>query len=182
MISIIKPREKKIIVLTGIMGSGKTTIGSRLADKLKIYFIDSDKEIEDLEKMSIAKIFDLKGESYFRKTEIQIIKEIINRDEPMVLSLGGGAFIDREVRDLVKQKAISVWLYADIETIIHRTSNKSSRPLLRGQDSRVIISNLIKQRYPIYKESDIHVSTSGDNYESIIQKIIREIDLFIISN
>lgn len=181
------PKERKIIVLTGMMGSGKTTIGSRLADKLKIYFIDSDREIEDCEKMSINKIFDLKGENYFRKIEKQTIQEIINRDEPMVLSLGGGAFIDQETRKLIKNKTISIWLKANLETILNRVSGKNNRPLLRGKDRRLVIHDLIKKRYPIYEESDIHFNINDyENYDKknedislIVDEIIKNIESFI---
>jgi shikimate kinase len=181
------PKERKIIVLTGMMGSGKTTIGLRLADKLKIYFIDSDREIEDCEKISINKIFDLKGENYFRKIEKQVIQEIINRDEPMILSLGGGAFIDKELRKLIKEKTISIWLKVSPETILSRISNKNSRPLLKGKDKRLTINNLIKQRYPIYQEADIHFDVDEysnedkktENCSLIIDKIIKKIELFI---
>ncbi len=127
---------KKIIVLTGIMGAGKTTIGSKLAEKLGFYFIDSDQEIEDVEGKSIADIFQKKGEKYFRNVEKNIVKEILNRDEQVVLSLGGGAFMDDEIRELIKARAISVWLYADLETLLYRVGAKHNRPLLQNVDKR----------------------------------------------
>ena len=95
--------DKKIIVLTGIMGAGKTTIGSKLAEKLGFYFIDSDQEIEDSAGQSIANIFKNKGEKYFRQIEKDAVKGILNRDEKIVLSLGGGAFMDDEIRNLIKK-------------------------------------------------------------------------------
>lgn len=171
--------ERKIIVLTGIMGSGKTTIGSRLAEKLGFYFIDSDHEIEDRKQKSVAEIFKLDGEANFRKMERDIVKEIINRDENVVLSLGGGAFMDKEIRDLIKNKAISIWLYADLETLLHRVSGKNIRPLLNNVDRRMTLSKLIDERYPIYKTADIHLDTSGEGQEKIINILTKKITDFM---
>jgi shikimate kinase/3-dehydroquinate synthase len=156
-------QNKKIIVLTGLMGAGKTTIGSKLAEKLGFYFIDSDQEIEDKQRQSIANIFKTKGEKYFRQIERETIREIINRDEQIVLSLGGGAFVDEEIRVLIKERAISIWLYADLDVLLHRIANKNTRPLLNNVDKRAALQDLIIKRYPIYKQSDIHIDTGKEN-------------------
>ncbi len=156
-------QDKKIIVLTGLMGVGKTTIGSRLAEKLGFYFVDSDQEIEDRQQQSIANIFKTKGEKYFRQIEREAIKGIISRDEQVVLSLGGGAFMDEEIRELVKERAISIWLYADLDVLLHRIANKNTRPLLNNVDKRVALQDLIIKRYPIYKQADIHIDTGREN-------------------
>jgi shikimate kinase len=171
----LKPADKKIIALVGMMGVGKTTIGLKLSEKLGIYFIDSDQEIEDNQQKTIAAIFDDEGEEYFRKIETKIIAEIIKRDEPMVLSLGGGSLNDPKTMELIKQKAITVWLYAEMEVILHRASNKNTRPLLNTGDKRTILANLIKQRYPIYEQSDIKVDTSKENHDIIVSDIIKHI-------
>lgn len=176
MVEDLNQKARKIIVLTGIMGSGKTTIGTKLAEKLGFYFIDSDQEIEDFTKKSITKIFDSDGEAYFRKIENKIVKEIINRDEPMVLSLGGGAFMDKELRDLIKERAISIWLHADLDVLLHRIAAKNTRPLLNNVDKRLTLNDLIKKRVPIYKQSDIHIDTSRDNHDTIIKVIVEKID------
>jgi shikimate kinase len=175
----VKPADKKIIALIGMMGTGKTTIGSKLAEKLNVYFIDSDQEIEDSEQRTIANIFDSDGEEHFRKIEREIIKDIMRRDEPMVLSLGGGSFIDPETRKLIKDNAVSIWLYADVETILHRIAGKNTRPLLSGGDRRVILSNLIKERYPIYGQSDIKVDTTKDSHDNILNSIIKQISILV---
>lgn len=167
---------KNIIVLTGMMGAGKTTIGNKLADKLGFYFIDSDQEIEDREGDSISEIFKKKGEKYFRDIEKDVVTKILSRDEQIVLSLGGGAFMNEEIRNLIKSRAISVWLYADIDTLLHRISAKSNRPLLNNVDKRATVSDLIIKRYPTYKTSDIHIDTSRENYELLIRNIIKKIN------
>lgn len=168
--------DKKIIVLTGMMGVGKTTIGSKLANKLGFYFIDSDQEIEDFAGQSIANIFADKGEKYFRQIEKEIVAKILNRDEQIVLSLGGGAFMDAEIRNLIKDRAFSIWLYADIETLLHRISTKNTRPLLHNVDKRSALSDLIIKRYPTYKQADIQIDTSKENYDSVIKNITKKIE------
>ncbi len=167
--------DKKTIVLTGIMGAGKTTIGSKLADKLGFYFIDSDQEIEDFTQQSIAEIFKTKGEKYFRQVEKETIKEILSRDEQIVLSLGGGAFMDDEIRELIKKQAISVWLYADIDSILYRISLKNTRPLLDNFNKRLTLSNLMIQRYPTYKKADIHIDTGLESYDTATKSIVKKI-------
>ena len=168
--------DKKIIVLTGIMGAGKTTIGSKLAEKLGFYFIDSDQEIEDSAGQSIANIFKNKGEKYFRQIEKDAVKGILNRDEQIVLSLGGGAFMDDEIRNLIKLRAVSVWLYADLENLLYRIASKNTRPLLHNVDKRVALSDLIIKRYPTYKQADIHIDTGKENYDLAIKSIVKKIN------
>ena len=173
-------KDKKIIVLTGLMGVGKTTIGNKLADRIGFYFIDSDQEIEDRQQQSINNIFQNKGEKYFRQIEKEVVKEIMNRDEQMVLSLGGGAFMDDEIRALIKRRAISIWLYADIEVLLHRTANKNNRPLLNNIDKRAILLDLIAKRYPIYRQADIYIETGKENNSTIlIKKLLNKITDFV---
>ncbi|MCE3255715.1 MAG: bifunctional shikimate kinase/3-dehydroquinate synthase [Rickettsiaceae bacterium] len=168
-------QDKKMIVLTGMMGAGKTVIGSKLASKLGFYFIDSDQEIEDLKQQSISDIFKDKGEKYFREIEKQVVKDVLNRGENIVLSLGGGAFMDEEIRNLIKRNAVSVWLYADLDVLLHRISAKNTRPLLNNMDKRAVLSELMIKRYPTYKEADIHIDTSHDSYEAVIKNLMKKI-------
>jgi shikimate kinase len=167
---------KKIIAIVGLMGVGKTTIGSKLSEKLKYYFIDCDQEIEDRERKSIKEIFAQNGEKYFREIEKKIIKEIIFRDEKIILSLGGGAFMDDEVRKILSEKAIVIWLYAAIDEILHRVGNKNTRPLLNQKNKRNILEELAKKRYPIYAQADFKFDTSDENHEVLIGKIIKKIN------
>jgi shikimate kinase len=182
MTNSLKPADKKIIALVGMMGVGKTTIGFKLSERLGIYFIDSDQEIEDDQQKTIADIFDGDGEEYFREVESRIIEGIIARDEPMVLSLGGGSLNDLKTRKLIKDKAISVWLNADLEVILHRAANKNTRPLLNAGDKRLVLASLIKERYPIYEKSDIKVDTSKENHDIIVSDIIKQIGVIINKN
>ena len=176
-LQIKENRERKIIAIIGLMGVGKTTIGSKLANKLGYYFIDLDQEIEDREGNSISEIFTKKGEKYFRELEKNIIKEIIFRDEKLILSLGGGAFINDEVREFLKEKAITIWLFATIDEILRRVVNKTNRPLLNSGNKRKALEDLAKKRYPIYKEADCKFDTTHENHEVLINKIISEINV-----
>ena len=169
-------KTKKIIAIIGLMGVGKTTLGGKLANKLQCYFIDSDQEIEDHEKRTISEIFAQDGEKYFREIEKKVIKEVIARDEEIILSLGGGAFIDEEIRNILKEKAIIIWLHAKIDTILHRVSGKANRPLLNQKNKREVLEELAKKRYPIYKEAHLEFDTSEENHEVIIEKIIKNIN------
>ena len=173
-------KDKKIIVLTGLMGVGKTTVGKNLAEELGFYFIDSDQEIEDQQQQSVVDIFKNKGEKYFRSIEKQIIKEIIDRDEYIVLSLGGGAFLDEEIRSLLKERAVSVWLYADIDILLRRTANKFQRPLLNNVDRRLALAELILDRYPIYKQANVHINTNLENNNVLfIKELLKKIENYI---
>lgn len=165
-------KNKKIIAILGLMGVGKTTLGSKLAEKLGYYFVDSDREIEDREQKSISEIFAQSGEKYFRDVERKIIAEIVARDEPMVLSLGGGAFIDEFTRKLLLEKTTTIWLHASIDVILHRVGNKTNRPLLNNANRRQVLEDLAAQRYPIYKLADIEIDTSGGSYDVLINKIL----------
>jgi len=169
--------QKKIIVLIGLMGAGKTSIGLKLANQLKYYFIDSDHEIEDNEHRSIADIFAQSGEKYFREIEAKTIESILNRDEYMVLSLGGGAFLNFETRKILKEKATTIWLYASIEETLRRVGLKSNRPLLEKKNKREVLEELSKIRYPIYAESDFNFDTTNLTFEQIVKKILTKINV-----
>ena len=167
---------KKIIAIIGLMGVGKTTIGAKLAKRLQLYFVDCDQEIEDAERNSIKEIFAQKGEKYFREVEKQTIKNIVLRDEAVVLSLGGGAFENRETQDILREKAVIIWLHAKIDTILHRIGNKNTRPLLNQENKREVLEKLIRERYPAYSTADLEFNTAEDSQELIINKIIQEIN------
>ncbi len=167
--------NKKIIAIVGLMGVGKTTLGAKLAGRMKYYFIDCDQEIEDREGKTIKEIFAEKGEKHFREIEKKIIKEIVLRDENIILSLGGGAFVDPETREVLKEKAITIWLFASVNDILHRIGNKNTRPLLNKKNKREVLEELIKKRYPIYAEADFKFNTSTENHEVLINKIIKKI-------
>ncbi len=168
-------KNHKIIAIVGLMGVGKSTIGKKLAADLGYYFVDSDQEIEDYSQMSINQIFADKGEQHFREIEKNIIKQIIEREENIVLSLGGGAFENKEMRDNLLQKCTTIWLKAQIDTILFRIGNKSNRPLLNNQNKREVLQNLIDKRYPNFEKADLHIDTSDISHDEIVAQIIEKI-------
>jgi len=169
--------NKHIITIVGLMGAGKSSVGTRLADYLKYYFIDSDQEIEDREHRSISDIFSQNGEKYFREIEADIIQEIIWRDEQTVLSIGGGAFMNVETRKLLKENTTVIWLYASIEETIKRIGSKNNRPLLNQKNKRKILEDLAKVRYPIYQEADYKFDTTNLTFDQLVDKIINELKI-----
>ncbi len=167
--------SKKIIALIGLMGAGKTTIGLHLSQNIGYYFIDTDQEIEDRCKMSIADIFKKHSESHFRQLESNVIAEILARNENIVLSLGGGAFINEKNRPLIQENCLTVWLYASLEETIKRVGNKNNRPLLQNINKRKTLENLIATRYPIYKKANIAIDTTSASINEVAQLIVNKI-------
>ncbi len=165
-------RSRKIIAIIGLMGVGKTTLGKKLAEKLGYYFVDSDLEIEDREKKSITQIFAAQGEKYFREVEKKVIEEIVAREEQAILSLGGGAFMNEEIREILQQKAIVIWLEAPLEVILHRLGGKTNRPLLNNKNKREVLEDLASKRYPIYALADFKVETVNGGQELSLNKIV----------
>ena len=167
-------QPKKTIVLVGLMGCGKTAIGKRLAKKLDLPFIDLDHKIEEVEKMSVKDIFAKHGEAYFRKLELETARRILNGGQ-VVLATGGGAFINDEIRTLIKEKCISIWINADLKTLLERVSGKNTRPLLENGNKEEILKDLMDKRYPIYGQADIIVPTSHGTHEIVLRRIIEAI-------
>ena len=163
------------IVLVGMMGAGKTTVGRRLASRLGRHFVDSDEEVERAANMSIAEIFAAHGEPDFRAGEARVIARLM-RDTDIVLGTGGGAFINPETRGLIKAGSISVWIKADFELLFERVSRRANRPLLKTADPRATLQALIEARYPIYAEADVTVTSqdvpqdevAGDSVDALI--------------
>lgn len=158
------------------MGVGKTTVGTKLSKKLGYYFIDSDHEIEDRERKSIPEIFAQNGEKYFRTVEEKIIEEIATRDEEIVLSIGGGAFMSEKTRNILKEKAVTIWLHAPIHELLRRVGNKNNRPLLQNQNKRLVLEELAKKRYPIYSQADLKFETINSSHEVLVNKIINKLN------
>ncbi len=150
------------IVLVGLMGAGKSCIGKRLASRMAVPFTDADAEIEQAAGLSIAEIFARYGEPAFRDGERRVMARLL-QGPPMVISAGGGAFMDPETRALIKANGVSVWLRADIDTLVARTKGRSHRPLLNSGDPRETLTELMRVRGPVYAESDITVDTGLDN-------------------
>lgn len=166
-------KKSKIICLIGFMGSGKTEVGRSLAEKLGFEFLDTDEVIEAKERITIDRIFKEKGEGYFREIEEKIITELLNTKKEAVISLGGGSILSAKVREALKEKAVTVWLWAEKETILNRTFGSKSRPLLKYER----IDELLKERMPFYKETaDIIVSTENRVVDEIANRLKEEID------
>jgi shikimate kinase len=146
------------LVLVGMMGAGKTTVGRRLAHRLGRRFIDSDEEIEKAAGMKIDDIFTTHGEADFRAGEARVIARLL-RDEGIVLGTGGGAFMNAETRTLIKQSAVSVFITADFDLLFSRVSRRNNRPLLKTANPRETLQHLIAARYPVYAEADVTVES-----------------------
>lgn len=161
----------KPVVLVGLMGAGKSTIGRRLARKLNLEFVDSDQEIENAAHCSISDIFEIQGESYFRELERKVIGRLLDRPAH-VLATGGGAFIQEETRTLIKKNAISVWLRAELDVLVERVSRRNVRPLLEKGDKRDILGRLMEERYPVYADADIAIDSSDGEHHIVVHKIV----------
>jgi shikimate kinase len=144
------------VVLVGMMGAGKTTVGRRLANRLGRQFRDSDEEIERAAQMSIPEIFEQRGEPEFRAGETRVIARVL-KEAGVVLATGGGAFVNPETRALMKAEAVTVWLKAEADILFERVSRRSNRPLLKTANPRATLEKLIEERYPIYAEADVTV-------------------------
>jgi len=163
------------IVLVGMMGAGKTTVGRRLANRLGRHFTDSDEEIEKAAGMSIEDIFRLHGETDFRAGEVKVIARLLKEDA-RVLATGGGAFMNAETRLAIRQQALSVWLKADLDTLMGRVMKKQHRPLLKSDDPRAVMERLMAVRYPVYAEADITVLTRDDKRELIADEVMAAVE------
>ena len=161
------------VALVGLMGSGKSSVGQRLATALGVGFIDADDEIKLAAGRTIAEIFDEYGESEFRALERRVIARLMNAETPMVIATGGGAFMDADTRKVVGESAVSVWLNAELDVLVSRTAGRTHRPLLNAGDPRQILSDLIDVRYPVYAQADVTVeSPAGITHERMATRII----------
>ncbi len=157
---------RRSIVLVGMMGAGKSSVGRRLAGRLGVPFVDADSEIESAAGMTIAEIFAQHGESYFRAGEARVIGRLLQQG-PQVLATGGGAVVDAGTRALIRDKGISVWLKADVDILLKRTKRRGDRPLADK------IKDLLPQREPIYAQADITVQSRDEPHEAIVDEIVR---------
>lgn len=173
----MKPRLKKTVVMVGMMGAGKSAVGKELAALLGVPFVDSDNEIEKAANASIAEIFARDGEAFFRRKEAQVIARLIE-GVPCVLSVGGGAFLSPETRQLVSEVGVSVWLKADLDTLWARVRRKDTRPLLRTPDPYRTLAELMALREPAYAEADLIVPTTADYaIETTAEKVVEALAL-----
>lgn len=162
---------RRSIVLTGLMGAGKTTIGRRLAARIDLPFRDSDQAIEEAAGQKIEDIFSEHGEAHFREGERKVIKRLL-AGGPQIMATGGGAVMDRQTRDNIKSSGITVWLRADLNTLMQRVRRRAHRPLLQNDNPEAVMKKLIKERYPVYGEADIVVESRNEPHEIIVEEII----------
>jgi shikimate kinase len=159
------------LVLVGMMGAGKTTVGRRLAARLGRHFVDSDEEIEKAAGMTIEDIFATRGEAEFRTGEVRVIARLL-KDRDLVLGTGGGAFMNAETRALVRSSAVSVWIKADFELLFQRVQRRSNRPLLKTANPRQTLQDLIDKRYPIYAEADVTVVSTDVPQDQVATEVM----------
>src|ERR1051326_1055186 len=168
-------RLDKTLVLVGMMGAGKTSVGRRLAHSLGVPFRDADAEIEVAAGCTINEIFERFGEPAFRAGERKVIARLL-AEPPHVLATGGGAFMDSETRARIQETAVSVWLKAPIELLLERVTRKDTRPLLRNTDSRAALERLLKEREPVYAEADFTIESDDGPQEAVVRRGLSALD------
>jgi shikimate kinase len=178
----IARRIDRPIVLVGMMGVGKTTVGRKLSHLLHIPFVDADEEIERAAQMTIPEIFEAYGEPYFRNGERRVIARLMgDGDGPnrKIIATGGGAFCDPVTRELVLRHGIAVWLDSELNTLLERVSRKDNRPLLRNGNPREVLSRLREERRPFYAEAPIHVMSGTHPNQVTANSILKAIDSWL---
>lgn len=173
------PKIDKIILLVGLMGSGKTSVGKRLARRLSLPFIDGDQEIEKAAGLSLVDVLKCFGEKEYRAGEERVMKRLL-QGAPCVLASGGGSFVATQTRELAKSHALTVWLKADIDTLYHRTAGRTRRPFLLGDNETVKnkLQEYIAEEYPYYSEADIVVETRDEKVENTVKRVAAAIHNF----
>ncbi|ASV87514.1 shikimate kinase [Ochrobactrum quorumnocens] len=161
----------KVVVLVGLMGAGKSTVGRKVATMLGLPFRDADNEIESAARMTVPELFEAYGEAEFRDLERRVILRLLE-DGPMVLATGGGAYMNAETREAIAANGVSVWLNAELDVLMDRVSRRQNRPLLRNDDPRGVMRRLMNERYPVYALADLHVMTRDDKKEVIAGELI----------
>lgn len=170
------PVLRRPLVMIGLMGAGKSSVGLRLAKMLNVPFVDSDDEIEKAAALTIPEIFEKYGEPHFRSGERRVISRLLT-EQPRVIATGGGAFMDAETRTVIARHAVSVWLRAELDVLVARTAGREHRPLLNQGNPREILARLIHTRYPVYGLADVAVdSLAGQAHEEMATRIIAALE------
>ncbi|KUL93725.1 shikimate kinase [Bosea sp. WAO] len=167
---------QRSVVLVGMMGSGKSSVGKRLGTRLGLPFVDADTEIETAAGMSIPDIFAQRGETEFRDGERRVIARILATRSPLVLATGGGAYMNADTRARIAEFGISVWLKADADVLMRRVRKRSNRPLLRTADPEGTMRRLLAEREPVYSQADITVISSDDPHEVVVEAALAELE------
>lgn len=167
-------KPPRAIVLVGLMGVGKSTVGRRLAARLRLPFVDADHAIEEAAGMTVAEIFERFGEAYFRDGERRVIARLID-GTPKVIATGGGAFINPDTRALILESSTAIWLHANPDVLAERVGRRDTRPLLRGKNPRAVLAELAAIRNPIYAEAHIHITSNKSPHETTVNAILKAI-------
>lgn len=175
LVKKLRARLDRPIVLVGLMGAGKSTVGKRLAAALDLPFVDTDAEIESASGLTAAEIFEVYGEADFRDGERRVIARLID-GERKVIATGGGAFVDPRTRALLNEQAITVWLDAPVDVLVERTARRDTRPLLRTGDPRETLERLAEQRRPAYSEAHIRIRTGSGAHGDVVEAILKELE------
>lgn len=168
---ILNRLGKRSLVFVGLMGAGKTAIGRRVAQLLGLQFVDSDHEIEAAARMSIPDLFESYGEAEFRSLERRVISRLL-KSGPQVIATGGGAFMNEQTRRAITRHGVSVWLNAELDTLLERVSRRQNRPLLHNADPVEVLQKLIDERYPLYSKADVGVMSRDATRETIADEVI----------
>jgi shikimate kinase len=168
------PLAERSIVLVGLMGAGKTTVGRRLAKRLDLPFRDADAEIEEAAGETIPEIFERHGEAAFRTGERRVIARLLG-GEPHILATGGGAYMDPVTRANIAARGISIWLKADLDVLMKRVGKRGDRPLLQTGDPRATMKRLMDQRYPVYAQADITIESLEGPHDAVVEEIIEKL-------
>jgi shikimate kinase len=169
---------KKCIVLVGMMGAGKTSVGRRLANLLHLPFLDADGEIEKAANLSIAEIFATYGEAHFREGEKRVVARLL-ANGPAVLATGGGAFMNEETRERCRTEGVTIWLKADAPVLLERVRKKGNRPLLDRADPEAVMRDLLAEREPIYGLADIVIASREGPHQAVVSEILSALDAFL---
>lgn len=159
------------LVLVGLMGAGKSTVGHRLAKRIGWEFVDSDDEISAAAGCSISDIFAIHGEPIFRDLEQRVINRLLS-GAPMVLATGGGAWMQPGVRAVIRAKATSLWLRADLDVLLERVNRRDHRPLLASGDKKTILTKLMDERYPVYAQADLVIESGHGPHERVVDRVM----------
>ncbi len=170
----------RAIVLVGMMGSGKSSVGRRLANRLGMPFVDADTEIETAAGMTIPEIFAQRGEAEFRDGERRVIGRILATRAPLVLATGGGAFMNPETRQKVKELGIAVWLKAEPEVLLRRVRKRSNRPLLQTADPEATLRRMLGEREPIYALADLTILSSDEPHEIVVGETMAALAAYLL--
>jgi len=169
-------RLDRPIVLVGLMGAGKSTVGRRLARRLGVPFVDSDAAIQDAAGLSPAEVFERYGEQEFRDGERRLVARLVDEGQVSVIATGGGAFIDPRTRELLNRRAITVWLDAPVDILTERTSRRDTRVQLRNGDPKATLERLASERRQAYEQAHLHIKSGSGAHREVVDAIVRALD------